>query len=77
MQKYFLDRESEYLALAQLLLVNQNPYWAAKVLVSGQEKIVTTVETVVDEVTKEESKIEKIGPEIENHRLFLKNVMSQ
>ena len=70
--KDFLDRESEYLALAQLLLVNQNPYWAAKVLVSGQEKIVTTVETVVDEVTKEESKIEKIGPVVKDTEKNLK-----
>ena len=70
--KDFLDRESEYLALAQLLLVNQNPYWAAKVLVSGQNKIVTTVETVVDEVTKEESKIEKIGPVVKDTEKNLK-----
>ena len=35
--KDFLDKESEYLALAQLLLLNQNPYWAAQVLVSGQK----------------------------------------
>ena len=41
-QKDFLDKESEYLALAQLLLLNKNPYWAAEVLVSGQQKIVTT-----------------------------------
>jgi hypothetical protein len=33
-----LDREGEYLALAQLLLLNKNPYWAATVLVSGQNK---------------------------------------
>lgn len=70
--KDFLDRESEYLALAQLLLVNQNPYWAAKVLVSGQNKIVKTVETVVDEVTKEESKIEKIGPVVKDTEKNLK-----
>ena len=30
----FLDREGEYLALAQLLLLNKNPYWAANVLVN-------------------------------------------
>jgi len=36
--KDFLDKESEYLALAQLLLLSQNPYWAAQVLVSGQQK---------------------------------------
>ena len=36
--KDFLDKESEYLALAQLLLLNKNPYWAAEVLVSGQKR---------------------------------------
>merc|ERR1711904_97481 len=40
-QKDFLDKESEYLALAQLLLLNKNPYWAAEVLVSGQNKMIT------------------------------------
>ncbi|MEK9649995.1 MAG: tetratricopeptide repeat protein [Gammaproteobacteria bacterium] len=33
-----LDREGEYLALAQLLLLNKNPYWAAQVIVNGQNK---------------------------------------
>jgi len=37
-EKDLLDKESEYLALAQLLLLNKNPYWAAGVLVSGQNK---------------------------------------
>ena len=37
-----LDREGEYLALAQLLLLNKNPYWAAQVLVNGQNKKVVT-----------------------------------
>ena len=50
-QKDMLNRESEYLALAQLLLINQNPYWAANVLVSGQNKIVTYTETTKDKVT--------------------------
>ena len=36
--KDLLDKESEYLALAQLLLLYKNPYWAAQVLVSGQKK---------------------------------------
>ena len=31
--KDLLDKQSEYLALAQLLLLNQNPYWAAEVIV--------------------------------------------
>ena len=30
--KDLLDKEGEYLALAQLLLLNKNPYWAAQVL---------------------------------------------
>ena len=54
--KDFLDKESEYLALAQLLLLNQNPYWAAQVLVSGQKKITTYTETVIDKTTGEEVK---------------------
>ena len=37
-EKDFLDKESEYLALAQMLLINKNPYWAAQVLVAGQNK---------------------------------------
>ncbi|MEY2973373.1 MAG: hypothetical protein RI886_1150 [Pseudomonadota bacterium] len=37
-EKDLLDREGEYLALAQLLLLNKNPYWAAQVLVHGQNK---------------------------------------
>ena len=70
--KDFLDKESEYLALAQLLLLNQNPYWAAKVLVSGQKKITTTTETIVDKVTGEESKIEKTGPVVKDNEKNLK-----
>ena len=65
--KDFLNRESEYLALAQLLLLNKNPYWAAEVLVSGQTKIVTYNETVLDDKTGEEIKIEKTGPVIKNN----------
>lgn len=48
--KDFLDKESEYLALAQLLLLNENPFWAANVLVSGQQKMIV----IIDEKTKEE-----------------------
>jgi len=70
--KDFLDKESEYLALAQLLLLNQNPYWAAKVLVSGQKKITTTTETIVDKITGEESKIEKTGPVVKDNEKNLK-----
>ena len=70
--KDFLDKESEYLALAQLLLLNKNPYWAAKVLVSGQKKITTTTETIVDKITGEESKIEKTGPVVKDNEKNLK-----
>ena len=55
--KDFLDKETEYLALAQLLLLNQNPYWAAKVLVSGQQKITTYTETKIDKATGNEIKV--------------------
>ena len=70
--KDFLDKESEYLALAQLLLLNKNPYWAAKVLVSGQKKITTTTETIVDKITGEESKIDKTGPVVKDNEKNLK-----
>jgi tetratricopeptide (TPR) repeat protein len=62
--KDFLDKESEYKALAQLLLLNKNPYWAAQVLVSGQKKMVT----IVDEETEEE----KIVPVIKDTEKNLK-----
>ena len=48
--KDLLDKESEYMALAQLLLLNKNPYWAAQVIVDGQEKKVL----VKDEETEKE-----------------------
>ena len=70
--KDFLDKESEYLALTQLLLLNQNPYWAAQVLTSGQKKIVTTTETVIDKVTKAETKVEKTGPVVRSNEKNLK-----
>jgi tetratricopeptide (TPR) repeat protein len=71
-QKDMLNRESEYLALAQLLLINQNPYWAANVLVAGQNKIVTYTETTKDKVTGEEIKVEKTGPVIKETEKNLK-----
>ena len=64
--KDLLDKQSEYLALAQLLLLNQNPYWAAEVIVSGQKKITTYTETVKDKVTGEEKKIENTGPVVKD-----------
>merc|ERR1711965_592340 len=51
--KDFLDKESEYLALAQMLLLKKNPYWAAQVLVACQEKKVT----ITDEDTGEEETV--------------------
>jgi len=70
--KDLLAKESEYLALAQLLLLNQNPYWAAQVLVSGQKKITTYTETVKDKVTGEEVKVEKKGPVVRDNEKNLK-----
>jgi tetratricopeptide (TPR) repeat protein len=70
--KDFLDKESEYLALAQLLLLNQNPFWAAQVLVSGQKKITTYTETVVDKSTGKETKVEKTGPVVRSNEKNLK-----
>jgi len=70
--KDFLDKESEYLALAFLLLLSQNPYWAAQVLVSGQQKITTYTETIVDKNTGKEVKIEKTGPVVKDNEKNLK-----
>ena len=63
-QKDFLDKESEYLALAQLLLLNKNSYWAAAVLVSGENKMIT----IIDEKTEEE----KIVPVVKSTEKNLK-----
>ena len=49
--KDLLDKETEYVTLAQLLLLNQNPYQAAKVLEAGRIKKVIRI----DDETKEES----------------------
>ena len=64
-KKDLLDKEGEYLALAQLLLLNKNPYWAAEVLVAGQNKKVTikdedTGEEEVVRVLKDKEKILKL-----------------
>ena len=50
--KDLLDKEGEYLALAQLLLISKNPYWAAQVLVAGQNKktIIVNKETNKEEL---------------------------
>ena len=63
-QKDLLDKESEYLALTQLLLLNNNPYWAAKVLEAGRIKKVP----IIDEKTKEE----KILPVVKDNEKNLK-----
>ena len=51
-EKDLLDKEGEYLALAQLLLISKNPYWAAQVLVAGQNKktIIVNKETNKEEL---------------------------
>ena len=70
--KDLLDKESEYLALAQLLLLNKNPFWAAQVLVSGQKKITTYQETVKDKTTGKETKVDKTGPVVKSNEKNLK-----
>ena len=65
-QKDFLNKESEYLALTQLLLLNQNPYWAAQVFVSGQKKMIT----IVDEKTEEEKVVPVVKDTEKNLKLL-------
>ena len=65
-QKDFLNKESEYLALTQLLLLNQNPYWAAQVFVSGQKKMIT----IVDEKTEEKKVVPVIKDTEKNLKLL-------
>ena len=60
----FLDKEGEYLALAQLLLLNKNPYWAANVLVNGQNKKVA--------IKNEETGKEEIKPVVKDTEKNLK-----
>ncbi len=62
--KDYLDKEGEYLTLAQLLLMNNNPYQAANVIVYGQNKKVL----VTDEKTKEE----ELKPVIKDSEKVLK-----
>ena len=64
--KDFLDKESEYLALAQLLLLNDNPFWAANVLVSGQKKMIT----IVNDKTKEETIVPVVKDNYKNLKLL-------
>ena len=65
-EKDFLDKEAEYRGLAQLLLINKNPYWAAKVLVSGQNKKIT----IKDEKTGEEETFPVIKDTEKNLKLL-------
>lgn len=62
--KDLLDKEGEYLALAQLLLLSENPYWAAQVLVSGQNKLVEQKNDETEEV--------KLVPVVKNSEKNLK-----
>jgi len=64
--KDLLDKEGEYLALAQLLLLKQNPYWAAQVLIAGQKKKIT----IVDEKTKEEKVVSVVKDTERNLKLL-------
>ena len=63
-QSDYLDKEGEYLTLAQLLLMNGNPYWAASVIVSGQEKEVL--------VTNQKTKKEELKPVVKDTEKNLK-----
>ena len=65
-EKDFLDKESEYLALAQMLLINKNPYWAAQVLVAGQNKKIT----IKDEKTGKEETFPVIKDSEKNLKLL-------
>ena len=62
--KDLLDKEGEYLALAQLLLISKNPYWAAQVLVAGQNKKVL--------IENKETKKEELVPVLKDTEKNLK-----
>jgi len=64
--KDFLDKESEYLALAQMLLLNKNPYWAAQVLVAGQNKKII----IKDEKSGEEETVTVVKDTEKNLKLL-------
>ena len=64
--KDLLDKEGEYLALAQLLLLSKNPYWAAQVLVAGQNKKVI----IKDEKTGEETTVPVVKDTEKNLKLL-------
>jgi len=64
--KDLLDKETEYVTLAQLLLLNQNPYQAAKVLEAGRVKKVLKI----NEETKEETLVVVVKDNAKNLRLL-------
>lgn len=64
--KNLLDKQTEYVTLAQLLLLNQNPYQAAKVLEAGRVKKVK----VVNDKTKEETMVSVVKNTEKNLRLL-------
>jgi tetratricopeptide (TPR) repeat protein len=64
--KDLLDKETEYVTLAQLLLLNQNPYQAAKVLEAGRAKKVLKI----NEETKEEILVVVVKDNEKNLRLL-------
>ena len=65
-QKDLLDKQTEYLTLASLLLQNNNPYWAAKVLEAGRKKKVP----VLNEKTKEEEILPVVKDNEKNLKLL-------
>ncbi|MBD63064.1 MAG: hypothetical protein CMD68_03180 [Gammaproteobacteria bacterium] len=62
--KDLLNKEGEYLALAQMLLLQKNPYWAAQVLVAGQKKKIA--------ITNEDTGKEDIVPVVKDTEKTLK-----
>ena len=65
-EKDLLDKEGEYLAVAQLLLLSKSPYWAAQVLVAGQNKKVI----LKDEKTGKESTVPVVKDTEKNLKLL-------
>ena len=65
-EKDLLDKESEYLALTQLLLLNEDATSAAEVFEHGQKKMIT----VVDEKTEEEKVVPVIKDTEKNLKLL-------
>ena len=65
-EKDLLDKESEYLALTQLLLLNEDATSALEVFESGQNKMIT----IVDEKTEEEKMVPVIKDTEKNLKLL-------